>query len=718
MRKILLSVFIFLFLTIHAGYADEWVQTTQADFQSGTVSDVDILDFPGDIYLERELTSSDDFSDGNSTGWTEADGTWTVSSGAYNQTQSDLKIWQFGVTDVSGSDSTHLLYPYDAQKLSSGNYLITDQGNHRIIEVNSSGIIVWQFGVTATAGADDTHLNYPNAAQRLSSGNTLIADSYNHRILEVNSSGTKVWQFGVTGVSGSDDTHLNIPVDVDRRSNGNTVICDITNHRMLEVDSSGVKVWQFGETGVPDYDDEHLNGPSSVEALANGNVLIADKTNFRVIEVNETTGNVWEYIDNVILPTDAQRLANGNTLICGYNDYIIEVDTDGNEVWRFAFVKPFGATLPISMDTYLDRPRRASRTSDGTTLVVDKNYYRVIEVNTAGNYSTMSNTYDDYKLVAKVVQDSAVSYLVDGKMYTYFRYQDTKNFYVMEMNYKNDKVKFLKFKDNGFTLLGEEDYTLTAGTAYTVKLNILGSTFRGYINNTLVITSTDSDFTTGDFGFGTGTGVTGNFDDVALYGIYKTSGTYTSAVYDSGMIGTIWGTVSWNVVLPVGTSVTVNSRTGNTAVPDASWDSWSTAYTTSTGENITSSAAQYIQFRANLATTSNIRSPGLAEIKLASVTGIADVKLGPNPYNPKVDANFNLYYERTNDTIDAKIFTISGELVYEFARSEVLPTMIRWNGKNQKGETVASGFYILHIKTTSPFSGTETIVNKKFAVVK
>ena len=55
-------------------------------------------------------------------------------------------------------------------------YLITEYGKHRIVEIDSTGLIHFEFGVYNVAGSDGTHLNSPTDAARLVNGNTLIAD--------------------------------------------------------------------------------------------------------------------------------------------------------------------------------------------------------------------------------------------------------------------------------------------------------------------------------------------------------------------------------------------------------------------------------------------------------------------------------------------------------------------------------------------------------------
>lgn len=86
-------------------------------------------------------------------------------------------------------------------------YLITDYTKHRIVEIDSNGLIHFEFGTYNSPGSDSTHLNNPTDAVRLTNGNTLIADYGNKRILEVNPDKNVVREIG-NATQLSDATYL------------------------------------------------------------------------------------------------------------------------------------------------------------------------------------------------------------------------------------------------------------------------------------------------------------------------------------------------------------------------------------------------------------------------------------------------------------------------------------------------------------------------------
>ena len=94
-------------------------------------------------------------------------------------------IWQYGTSGASGSGDNQLKYPTGAIELKSGNILIADYNNHRVIEVDKDRQVIWQYGTSGVYGSGDNQLYYPFSAVELKSGNILIADRYNHRVIEV-----------------------------------------------------------------------------------------------------------------------------------------------------------------------------------------------------------------------------------------------------------------------------------------------------------------------------------------------------------------------------------------------------------------------------------------------------------------------------------------------------------------------------------------------------
>ncbi len=93
------------------------------------------------------------------------------------------------------------------------------------------------------------------------------------------------------------------------------------------------------------------------------------------------------------------------------------------------------------------------------------------------------------------------------------------------------------------------------------------------------------------------------------------TGTFESEVKDARTIAG-WGQIRWTADVSPGTSLELYTRSGNSNRPDATWGEWSEAYRQANGEQISSPAARYIQWKAVLRSSAG-RSPILREVIVA-----------------------------------------------------------------------------------------------------
>ena len=77
---------------------------------------------------------------------------------------------------------------------------------------------------------------------------------------------------------------------------------------------------------------------------------------------------------------------------------------------------------------------------------------------------------------------------------------------------------------------------------------------------------------------------------------YAASGEFLSSVFDASRNAT-WGIASWNATLPAGATLVVETRSGNSATPDATWSDWSAV---SSGSQVASPAGRYLQYRVRM----------------------------------------------------------------------------------------------------------------------
>jgi hypothetical protein len=283
-----------------------------------------------------------------------------------------------------------------------GNFLIADQFNNRVIEVDRSGNIVWQFGL-GPADFSPASVIGVNDAQRVGDL-TLMAGTGtpggqpeapnctnpsgcpDDRVLLVDPSGNIVWQYGQFGVAGGGFDQLNVPVQNTWLPDAHVLITDQANERVIEVNLAKQVVWQYGTTGVSGNGHEQLNNPNCAELLANGHILICDENNNRALEVTRGGQIVWQYGSgdpNINEPVSgvafASRLENGDTLITDSNhNRVVEIDPDKNVVWEYFTCTGSGCNLSRGTGPL---PTRAVRLKNGHTLISDQYNHRVIEVN-------------------------------------------------------------------------------------------------------------------------------------------------------------------------------------------------------------------------------------------------------------------------------------------------------------------------------------------------
>jgi outer membrane protein assembly factor BamB len=201
--------------------------------------------------------------------------------------------------------------------------------DNRVILVNEDGNIVWQYGRFGVTGFGPNQLNTPVQNTFLPSGNVLITDQGNERVIEVRRTDKAiVWQYGQNGVVGNGPNQLSNPNAAELLANGHILISDENNNRAIEVTHTTPSsiIAMFTAHGT-------VSGLAFASRLANGHTLLSDSNNNRIVEVDAFDNPVWHYFTNTRpgsnpspLPTRAVRLANGNTLISDqFNDQVIEV---------------------------------------------------------------------------------------------------------------------------------------------------------------------------------------------------------------------------------------------------------------------------------------------------------------------------------------------------------------------------------------------------------
>jgi hypothetical protein len=130
-------------------------------------------------------------------------------------------VWQYGSGDPNINEPVSGVA--FASRLENGHTLITDSNHSRIVEIDEDKNVVWEYFTCRGAGCNLSRGTgpLPTRAVRLRNGHTLISDQYNHRVIEVNHAKQIVRTFGKLGDLGYNtesvaDGGLNSPYDAKR----------------------------------------------------------------------------------------------------------------------------------------------------------------------------------------------------------------------------------------------------------------------------------------------------------------------------------------------------------------------------------------------------------------------------------------------------------------------------------------------------------------------
>jgi len=88
-----------------------------------------------------------------------------------------------------------------------------------------------------------------------------------------------------------------------------------------------------------------------------------------------------------------------------------------------------------------------------------------------------------------------------------------------------------------------------------------------------------------------------------------------------------------------------------------------------------------------------------------------------NPFNPEAtdarDDHTSIYYKVSEQGATIRIYSINGELVKTLVEdSAIMEGNIEWDGKNDKGEIVGSGVYLVNLKIGKSSKTVKVVVLK------
>lgn len=255
---------------------------------------------------------------------------------------------------VDGDGKTIWKYPgatRDGCVLPNGNLLLAVSKNKdypcgAVIEIKRDLTKVFEFKGTQSE---------VNTAQALPNGNIMLTEAgAKPRILEVNREGKIV--VDVPLQCQNSNHHMESRM-TRKLPNGNYLVPQLLDKVVREYTPEGKIVWEFKAP-----EDRKDGWPFTAIRLPNGNTHVNLTHSDTAVEVDKDGKIVWE-ISNKDLPAallrdpcGAQRLPNGNTVICSYaiganRTKLVEITPDKKVVWTFSEEKGPGIHEVQILDT-------------------------------------------------------------------------------------------------------------------------------------------------------------------------------------------------------------------------------------------------------------------------------------------------------------------------------------------------------------------------------
>lgn len=247
-------------------------------------------------------------------------------------------VWQHRVPEERHTGTAVM----DAAPLGGGHVLYSVDGLG-VFEIDADGELVWSY-LDSTPSHD---------VDRLASGNTLITNGWAAKgeahFFEIDPSGAVGWSWD--GLEQYDHApysevelegwiHANA---AQRQPDGTTLVSLRNFNRVALLDLDGSVIWDFA---FYDLGEDASSGtvdvapgrkPHEPELTPSGTVLVSTHDPSQVYEVDPADGSVVWTWDPIVADMgelrDANRLANGNTLVTGAWA-LVEIDPSGAVLWQ------------------------------------------------------------------------------------------------------------------------------------------------------------------------------------------------------------------------------------------------------------------------------------------------------------------------------------------------------------------------------------------------
>jgi hypothetical protein len=258
----------------------------------------------------------------------------------------------------------------------SGQMMIADRGNNRLLVVNAEKQILWRFPSRAHP-APPGGFYFPDDAFFIHGGTGIISnEEQNERIVQLSYPGGKLlWSYGHPGVTGSEPGYLHEPDDAYLLRNGTVTVADAQNCRVLMISEAKKVLKEFGSPESCSHEPPHLLGsPNGDTPLANGDILVSEVNGSYIDEITPAGKLVWSVQLPIEYPSDPQQLGPDRYLVADYTrpGGIYEFNRAGKILWSYS---------PASGNRMLNHPSLAERLPNGLIATNDDYRDRVVIIN-------------------------------------------------------------------------------------------------------------------------------------------------------------------------------------------------------------------------------------------------------------------------------------------------------------------------------------------------
>ncbi len=255
----------------------------------------------------------------------------------------------------------------------SGELMIADRGNDRILVVNAKKKILWRFPSKAHP-APPGGFYFPDDAFFIHGGTGIISnEEQNERIVQLSYPGGKLlWSYGHPGVTGSEPGYLHEPDDAYLLKNGDVSVADAQNCRVLLISPAKKVLHEIGSPEACTHEPPtYLGSPNGDTPLANGNILVSEVNGSYIDEITPQGKLMWTVQLPIEYPSDPQQLGPDRYLVADYTKPggIVEFDRAGKILWSYA---------PESGEGMLNHPSLAERLPNGLIAANDDYRQRVV----------------------------------------------------------------------------------------------------------------------------------------------------------------------------------------------------------------------------------------------------------------------------------------------------------------------------------------------------